>query len=68
MNTVSTPATKRKPKIGEALEFVDQGRQQAPARDLRARVEAFYQRHPLRTLKRGERSIVESLKADRDRR
>jgi hypothetical protein len=68
MNTVSTPATKRKPKVGEALEFVDQGRQQASAPDLRTRVQAFYQRHPLRTLKRGERGIVESLKADRDRR
>ncbi len=68
MNTASTLATKRKPKIGEALEFVDQGLQQAPAPDLRDRVKAFYARHPLRTVKRGERGIVESLKADRDRR
>ena len=36
--------------------------------DLRARLQAFYRRHPLRPLKRGERGIVGSLKADRDRR
>lgn len=68
MNTASTLAAKRKPKIGEAPEFVEQGRRHAPAPDLRDRVNAFYARHPLRTLKRGERGIVESLKADRDRR
>lgn len=68
MHIVSPLSAKQKPTVGEALEFVDQGRQQAPAPDLRARVKAFYARHPLRTVKRGERGIVESLKADRDRR
>jgi hypothetical protein len=70
MHTASTTAAKRKssPKIGEALLFVDAGHQQAPARDLAKRVQAFYARHPLRTVKAGQRGIVESLKSDRDRR
>jgi hypothetical protein len=67
MSIASSPATKRKPTIGEALEFVDQGRK-SPPDDLRTRVQAFYRRHPLRTVRRGERGIVESLKTDRDRR
>jgi hypothetical protein len=70
MHTTSTTAVKRKPsaKIGEALVFVDAGHQHAPAPDLAQRVQAFYERHPLRTVKRGKRGIVESLKSDRDRR
>ena len=70
MHTTSTTAAKRKPgaKIGEALLFVDAGHQRAPAPDLAKRVQAFYERHPLRTIRPGQRGIVESLKSDRDRR
>jgi hypothetical protein len=70
MHNTSTTAVKHKPsaKISEALVFVDAGHHQAPAPDLAQRVRAFYERHPLRAVKRGQRGIVESLKADRDRR
>jgi hypothetical protein len=68
MKTVSTKPTKRIPESDEALQFVANGRRGDATPNLRERLKAFYLRHPLRTLKRGERSIVESLKADRDRR
>lgn len=70
MHTTVTPAVKRKPraKVDEALVFVDAGCQQPPAHDLAERVRAFYERHPLRTVKSGQRGIVETLKSDRDRR
>ncbi|MFT7724131.1 MAG: hypothetical protein QM788_15085 [Roseateles sp.] len=33
-----------------------------------ARLDAFYAKHPRRTLKRGQKTIVEKLREDRDRR
>jgi hypothetical protein len=68
MKTVSTKPTKRTPESDDALQFVEHGRRSDAAPNLRERLKAFYLRHPLRALKRGERGIVESLKADRDRR
>jgi hypothetical protein len=70
MHTTSRTGAKRKPraKIGESLVFVDAGGQRGPASDLAERVQAFYERHPLRAIKGGQRGIVESLKSDRDRR
>ena len=60
--------TRIKSKPGEALKFVDLGREHESVPDVRARLQEFYRRHPQRALKPGERGIVESLKADRDRR
>ncbi len=68
MKAVTATTTKRKSEDSDALQFFDHGRERDTVPDLRARLQAFYRRHPLRTLKRGERGIVESLKADRDRR
>ena len=72
MKTTSAPVTRsptpRRVKHSDALAFVDQGRTGTVVPDLRARLEEFYQRFPRRTLKRDQRGIVESLKADRDRR
>lgn len=72
MKASSAAATKspapRRVKHTDALAFVDQGRSGTVVPDLRARLDAFYSRHPLRTLKAGQPGIVESLKADRDRR
>ncbi|MCE4538085.1 hypothetical protein LXT12_12570 [Pelomonas sp. P7] len=36
--------------------------------EIRARLDAFYAKHPRRTLKKGQKSIVEQLREDRDRR
>ncbi|CAN5344595.1 hypothetical protein BH11PSE9_BH11PSE9_21120 [soil metagenome] len=72
MKTTAAPATRspdpRRADKGEALKFVDQGRAGAIVVDAGERLAAFYQRHPRRVLKAGQRGIVESLKADRDRR
>ena len=68
MKTVTAKPAKRKPDDVDALQFFDHGRERENAPDLRARLQAFYRRHPLRPLKRGERGIVGSLQADRDRR
>ena len=69
MHSSSTTAKRKTAaKVTEAMVFVDVGQQRARAPDLAARVQAFYARHPLRTVKTGQRSIVEALKADRDRR
>ncbi len=68
MKTVSAAPMKRSSQSGDALQFIDHGRERDTVPDLRARLQAFYRRHPLRVIKRGERAIVESLKADRDRR
>jgi len=72
MKTKSAPATRspapRRVKHSDALAFVDQGHTGTVVPDLRARLDAFYLRYPLRTIKAGQRGIVESLKADRDRR
>ena len=68
MKTVAATPIKKKSEDSDALRFVDHGRERDTAPDLRDRLQAFYRRHPLRTLKRGEHGIVESLKADRDRR
>ena len=58
---------KRRPTAG--LLFIEMGvRASGPAPDAQKRLAAFYAKYPLRTLKRGERGIVEGLKADRDRR
>ena len=68
MKTVSTAPTRRSPDGDGSLQFLDHGHERKAAPDLRARLQAFYRRHPLRVLERGERGIVESLKTDRDRR
>jgi hypothetical protein len=68
MKTVSAKPTMRPPESDDALQFIEQGRRGEATPNLRERLKAFYLRHPLRTLKRGERGIVESLKTDRDRR
>ena len=53
MKTVS--ATPCKPaKSGDALQFFDHGRERDAAPDLRARLQSFYRRHPLRVHKRGK--------------
>ena len=36
--------------------------------ELRAKLDAFYARHPLRALRKGQKGIVEQLREDRDRR
>lgn len=72
MKTTSAPSTQsplaRRVKHSDVLAFVDQGRTGTVVPDLRARLDEFYLRYPLRILKAGQRGIVESLKADRDRR
>ena len=72
MKTTSAPPNRspalRRVKHGDALAFVDQGRAGTVVSDLRARLEEFCQRFPRCAIKRGQRGIVESLKADRDRR
>lgn len=72
MKTSAAPATRsafpRRAKHGEALVFAEQVQTGSVVADLRARLEEFYQRYPRRPFKRGQRGIVESLKADRDRR
>ena len=72
MKMSAAPATRsagpRHAKHTDALGFAEQVRTGAAVADLRARLEAFYQRYPRRPFKRGQRGIVESLKADRDRR
>lgn len=70
MHSNLTSAAKRKSaaKIAEAMVFIEASQQRAPVSDLAERVQAFYARHPLRTIKRGQKGIVEALKADRDRR
>lgn len=68
MKSATAIPTKRKPQDGDVLQFFEHERQRDAVPDLRARVQDFYRRHPLRPLKRGERGIVGSLKADRDRR
>lgn len=35
---------------------------------IKAKLDAFYAKHPRRTLKKGQQTIVEQLRADRDRR
>jgi hypothetical protein len=68
MKTATGKPAKGKPDDVDALQFFDHGRERENAPDLRARLQAFYRLHPLRPLKRDARGIVESLKADRDRR
>ncbi len=72
MKTSAAPANRsaspRRTKDGDALAFAEQVRTGTVASDLRARLEKFYQRYPRRPFKSGQRGIVESLKADRDRR
>ena len=69
MKAVTATTTKRKSEDSDTLWFFDHGRERDTVPDLRARLQAFYRRHPLRALKkRGERGIVESLKVDRGRR
>jgi hypothetical protein len=59
---------KVQPSPARGLEFVEVGGGGGPAPDARARLARFYAKNPLRALRRGERGIVEGLKADRDRR
>jgi hypothetical protein len=68
MKSATATPIKQKPQDGDVLQFSEQEPQRDAVPDLRGRVQDFYRRHPLRTLKRGERGIVGSLKADRDRR
>ena len=65
----STPKSKVKAHPLDGLQFVEVGGgSRGPAPDAKRRLAAFYAKYPLRTLNRGERGIVEGLKADRDRR
>ena len=65
----STPRSKAKVRPLDGLHFVEVGDGvRGPGNDAKKRLAAFYAKYPLRTLKRGERGIVEGLKADRDRR
>jgi hypothetical protein len=65
----SPPKSKVKMRPRDGLQFVEvEGGGSGPAPQAKRRLAAFYAKYPLRTLKRGERGIVEGLKADRDRR
>ena len=66
----STPRSKVKRRsLGGQLQFIEgSGGVAGPAPEAKRRLAAFYAKYPLRTLKRGERGIVDGLKADRDRR
>lgn len=68
---VSTPGSKVKVRPLDGLRFVEAvggGSGRGPAPEARRRLAAYCAKYLLRTLKRGERGIVEGLKADRDRR
>ena len=54
MNTVSATPTKQPAESGDALQFFDHGLEHDAAPDLRARLQSFYRRHPLRVHKRGK--------------
>ena len=54
MKTVSATPTKRSAESGDALQFFDHGRKRDTVRNLRARLQSFYRRHPLRVLARGK--------------
>lgn len=65
----SNPKSKVKVRPHDGLQFVEAGGgSSGPAPDATRRLAAFYAKYPLRTVRRGERGIVEGLKADRDRR
>lgn len=68
MSAVPRPRTKVKPKPVDGPTIYEVGGPGRPAPDAAKRLAEFRRKYPPRSLKPGECSIVESLKADRDRR
>ena len=53
---------------GIAFVEVQPGAESLSGEELRAKLDAFYAKHPLRTLRKSQKGIVEHLREDRDRR
>lgn len=66
--TTPKPKAPVKPRTVEGLGFIEIGGRRGVVSDIDKKLEAFYAKHPLRRLRKGEKGIVESLRDDRDRR
>lgn len=72
-STVLTPekAAKRKPlklKPVDGLTFIDSGVGGAPHPDAMKKLQAFWDKYPRRTLRKGEKGVVELVREARDSR